>query len=728
VTSPAEPRTRVFDAAIGSALLSGVSCAIVEYALTLSRTHHGLSDTRGLLELLIALYGSAALLVGLFEGAVVGGLIASGAIAEARRLVGRVVEEEGYDRTVAAGVIGASASLLAFALWVAGLSFQLVAQSVRQLVASVIVGLIAAASLPLFALLAFPLGRLALPLMRRLPRARLFPASLSAPLLLLLAALAVATPWIGRHLDWRALHLGGLLGVLSFLSLQMLWIVLLSLAGRAQTIRRLRRPAFFVLVALLPLVDALVLPRAPHPITMALLYQASYGGRFLAQLAQKPFDRDHDGYSTLLGGGDCDDHDPKVHPGARDWPDDGIDQNCLGGDAHRRPPAPSPMPAEGGFHFRGNVLFIFIDTLRADRVDPVRTPVLDALAARGARFRRAYAQAPGTSRSFPSLVTSRLPSKIVWDESFRDTPGMLLDNHTIFEVLRDAGYHTVGLASHFYFNTAGVDQGFEEFDNSGALEPAEAEEDVSAPRLVARVERALTRLEKGGRPFAMLLHFAEPHAGYMPHPEIRNGRPAPTALEGAYDEEVSYLDGQLGQLFEILKKRQLDQSTMVVVFSDHGESFGLHRENGIALFRHGRTLHDELLRVPLIIFAPTVAPHTIDQPVMLLDVAPTVLDILGVPLPPSFEGRSLAGALAGRPLAPAPVYAEMLTRPTWREEARMLLDADGRTKVIYRITHPRFEIFDVLADPLEQHELSESRPDLLERMTREMADWLDTPP
>jgi arylsulfatase A-like enzyme len=613
-------------------------------------------------------------------------------------------------------------------LWIAALSFELVAQSVRQLVASVIVGLIAAASLPLFALLAFPLGWLALPVVRRLPRARFLPASLSTVLVLVIGLIGTAAPWIGRHLDWRAMHLGGVLGAFGFFSMQLIWLALLSFVGRTEAVRRLRLPILFVLLAAVPLLDVVLMPRVSSPITMALLYQASYGGRVMAQLAQKPFDRDHDGYSTLLGGGDCDDHDPKVHPGARDWPDDGIDQNCLGGDAHHRPPAPSPAPAEGGFQFRGNVLFLFIDTLRADRVDARRTPNLFSLAQRGAHFTRAYAQAPGTSRSYPSWVTSRLPSRIAWDESFRDTPGMLLSNHTLFEALRGAGYHTIGLASHFYFSTAGVDQGFDEFDNSGALEPAEAEEDVSAPRLVARVERSLAHLENSGRPFAMLVHFIEPHAGYEPHPEIRNGAPAPTTLEGAYDEEVTYLDGQLGQLFEILKRRGLDRTTMIVVFSDHGESFGLHRENGIALYRHGRTLNDELLRVPLIVAAPGMSSRVIARPVMMLDVAPTVLDVLGVPIPSSFSGRSLAGALAGRPLAPAPVYAEMLARPTWREEARMILDADGRTKVIYRITHPRFEIYDVATDPDELHDLSRARPELLSRMKGEMAEWLDSPP
>src|SRR5262249_32725728 len=156
-----------------------------------------------------------------------------------------------------------------------------------------------------------------------------------------------------------------------------------------------------------------------------------------------------------------------------------------------------------------------------------------ALGQRGARFLRAYAQAPGTSRSYPSFVTSRLPSRVAWDNVYQDYPGML-QNRTLFEALREAGYHTVLFASHYYFNTPGLGRGFDEFDDSGALPPGEGWRDVSAPRLVARVERALPRLVEGGRPFAMLVHFIEPHAAYVPHPEVRHGGPAPRTAEQRY--------------------------------------------------------------------------------------------------------------------------------------------------------------------------------------------------
>ena len=161
------------------------------------------------------------------------------------------------------------------------------------------------------------------------------------------------------------------------------------------------------------------------------------------------------------------------------------------------------------------------------------------------------------------------------------------------------------------------------------------------------------------------------------------------------------------------------------MFADHGEAFGLHREGGDLAFRHGQMLYDEVLDVPLVFVAPGLAPREVAQPVMLLDVAPTVLDVLGLPLPPSFQGRSLAGALAGLPLAPAPLYAELLPSPSWNFAARALLDADGREKLIYRITHPRFELYDVISDPDEQHDLSQSDSARMSRMKDQLARWLD---
>src|SRR5262249_29171263 len=144
-------------------------------------------------------------------------------------------------------------------------------------------------------------------------------------------------------------------------------------------------------------------------------------------------DFDGDGYPALLGGGDCDDGDPAVHPGAVDFPGDGVDQDCDGRDASAarlQPPPFAPVPAAVPADL--NFLLITIDTLRADHLGCYgyarpTSPVIDRLAAEGALFLDGWAHAPSTRYSMPAIATGRWPSAIQWDESIwwpRIAPGV----------------------------------------------------------------------------------------------------------------------------------------------------------------------------------------------------------------------------------------------------------------------------------------------------------------
>lgn len=709
-------RSRIVTTAVGSALAAGLSTALVDIMLTLRRAHDA-SDAWEVGLVVLGLHAAFALLVGLAESMTVIALLGAGAFDTWRSLQRRLVSDERFDHEVAGALMASCVAAAAFAVWVGSLTWHLVASSHRLHLAIRVSGALATASLPVFFLVAFLLRRVAARIARVLPRPRRLTAT---GVSCVFAAMTPATGGVllARHFDWREMPLGAPIALALFLFVQAVFAVVLLTRSTARWHRPLVGSAALLAAALVPL----ALGRSPANGARVLLFDETYGGRPLAQAAQRLFDRDHDGYSTLLGGGDCDDGDPEVHPGAQDIPDDGIDQNCLGGDAHVTPPSAPRSPAPEGFHFRGNIVFVFIDTLRADKLDARLMPNLHALARRGVRFRHVWAQSPRTFDSFPSLVCSRLPSAIAWDKTSHGFPGMRLENRTMFEALHDAGYYTAGVASHLYFDTAGVTQGFDEFDNAGAPAAGEGDEDVSAPRIIKAVERILPRLATNGPPFALLIHFTEPHAYYVPHPEVRRGRPAPSGREAAYEEEVQYLDDQLGGLLA-----RFGENTMFVVFSDHGEGFGLHREHGKAMFNHGNTLYEDLLRVPLLIVAPGMTPLEVTQPVMLMDVAPTVLDVVGAPVPSTFSGRSLAGALAGAPLAPAPSYAELLPVPSWDFSARALLDVDGRTKLLYRITEPRFELYDVSSDPEEKHYLGTGHAEEMTRMQRAMSDWLDSP-
>jgi arylsulfatase A-like enzyme len=600
----------------------------------------------------------------------------------------------------------------------------------RKAVGALLLGGVAVAILPLALAAAYPAFRVARRVTARLPRPRI---SLTIGLILTLALVGMAggALVVLRRLDWRALPLGGPLSAVGFVAAQLGWLALLrGPRGRAVAIGGVAGA----------LALALALRARPDERTVALLTVESRGTKTLVKIARGFFDHDGDGYSTILGGGDCDDHDARIHPGAVDTPDDGIDQNCLDGDAHREAPATQPVtPAAPEFQTGGNVVVIAIDTLRADRLGAAGytkrggqslTPRIDALAASSAYFTHVYSQAPNTFRSFPSIFTSRFPSEIAWDSSIRHgnyMPAIKPETRTVFEVLHDAGIATAAETSHFFFTPdRGITRGVDEWDNSGALDIEPAVTDIAAPRIVPRVVAKLHDLAAAKKPFVLFTHLFEPHEEYVEHPGYPYVETKPyEAREEKYDYEVAFEDGFVGQILDGIKDAGLDGNTTIILLSDHGEGFGDHREGGERLFFHGQTLYDELLRVPLIVHIPGAKPAKIDTQVMLIDVSPTILDVMGVARPPEFKGRSLARAARGETVPSLPAYAELLRAPDWDHEAKAMVDADGVRKIIYRISENLFEMYDLSKDPREQDDVVYERKDARE-LERQLNAWIES--
>lgn len=394
-------------------------------------------------------------------------------------------------------------------------------------------------------------------------------------------------------------------------------------------------------------------------------------------------------------------------PSAGDSPSVGI--------AEERPPrgaaTTAATAAAAAAPFTGNILLITIDALRADRLGVAGyrrpdghslTPNLDALARRGAYFRRVWSQAPNTPRSFPSILTSQIPSSVKWDKATVNYPQVLASNRTMFEDLKAAGLAPLGIFSHFYFTPErGINKGFEEWSNDGAGTIAESNKDTASPRLVpravARLKKAAARHER----FALWTHLFEPHSGYMTHKEF-----PPTGLSGVaglmekYDLEIAYVDLWVGKLLAALDELGLGASTTVVVMADHGEAWGEHKT-----FFHGQDLFDEQLRIPLIIAVPGEPPVVRTEPVSAMDVAPTLLALVGAPIPRSFRGRSLLPLVKGDSLPPRPVYAELMPATAWPHHAMMMIDDDK--KLIHRISERRWELYDLRTDPGEKKNLAD---------------------
>jgi arylsulfatase A-like enzyme len=158
-------------------------------------------------------------------------------------------------------------------------------------------------------------------------------------------------------------------------------------------------------------------------------------------------------------------------------------------------------------------------------------------------------------------------------------------------------------------------------------------------------------------------------------------------------------------LIDAVKQLGLADSTAIVVMADHGEAWGEHK-----VYFHGQDLFDEQLRVPLIFVVPGRAPQVIDDPVALVDVAPTLIDLVGAPIPANMRGRSLLPRiLSGKSAPPAParqIFAELLPATAWPHHATMMLDGDH--KLIHRISDRRWELYNLAADPGEKKNLADA--------------------
>jgi hypothetical protein len=410
----------------------------------------------------------------------------------------------------------------------------------------------------------------------------------------------------------------------------------------------------------LPMALALTEREAVRKVVIA---KSGIVGRLLLE-GQRKMDWDGDGYARWFGGGDCDDGDGDRNPGARDWPGDGIDQDCDGKDAAlsvlRSPPffsVPDSVPADL------NILLVTIDTLRADHLgcygySRPTSPRLDALAKESTLFENGWAHAPSTRYSMPAIVTGRWPSAIAWDESIW-WPRIAPTQRTLAESLQALGYTTGGFFAYLYFNLAdrrGFERGMDHYDDRcAALHrnlSGPAESVGSSARQMSDKAIAFLR-EHASRKFYLWLHYYDPHLNYERHPEAPDFGSSQADL---YDGEIWFTDFQFGRVLDEIRQQGLWDKTAIVVVGDHGESLGEH-----GIVAHGYHLYSPHTKVPFVLKIPGLPAQRLTVPMGHVDLAPTLVNLARGPHEPAYLGRSFVDYLAGQPRdpTPEPVFQEV---------------------------------------------------------------------
>jgi choline-sulfatase len=363
----------------------------------------------------------------------------------------------------------------------------------------------------------------------------------------------------------------------------------------------------------------------------------------------------------------------------------------------RGAPEPSPdVPPE-----RPSILLVTLDTTRYDAIGPeaegIETPAFNALAARGLRFRQAYATAPETLPSHGSMMTGLYPG----GHGIHENGRFLARHHPVLaEQLQDAGYRTAAFVSAFVLaHRFGLARGFDTYDD-----------EIDGVERSARetTERALAYLERGGGgPLLLWVHYFDPHTPYEP-PEPFAARFAATPYLG----EVAAMDEQLGRLVDAFERRA-PGPTAVIVVSDHGEGLGDHGES-----QHGNLAYQSTMHVPMVIAGPGVTAGASDTPVSIRRVFHTVLDWAGLGSDDSLRGVSTDVAPGGSGTTEVVLGEAMKPFLSYGWQPQIMA-VDGRHKAIYA---GRLEIYDVVADPGETNDLYGS-VELSDRLRSALEDY-----
>jgi len=475
---------------------------------------------------------------------------------------------------------------------------------------------------------------------------------------------------------------------------------------------RKRKAGIILLLLHFLLMTTAVLSNAHRP--RRLLNEWTLFSVKLVHAADVWFDLDSDGYrGHWAGGPDCDDTDPRVNPDGREIPHNGVDENCTRGDLTedrvlRRPCGTVFYPQ----NVRKTVL-LSIDALRADMLcvgqknsRKCNMPNVSRFLEKGTYFSRAYSTSNYTAHSVSSILSGMHVSRMRRWQKARSLYTIAFP-FSLPVMLKSAGIFTAHAVT-FGMPSPIADSWDSRIIESkpGLVRALARKEVVDAPVLSTLSVDILRREILSDRKYMLWIHSTDLHAPYtLPDVNPSIWRDYRTDYEGL----VKFVDSSMAPLLDLLSSPDF-RDVAVIFFADHGEELGRRPARG-----HGMYLYDTSIRVPLGIVAPGFDSRIVDKPVSLVDLAPTVLSIFGLPLDPRLDGKSLIMTRVNR--EEEYVFAETRQFST---NTKMAL-VHGRYKIIRDLNHGYEELYDLKDDPREHHDIADENT----RKTAEMSERLD---
>lgn len=399
-----------------------------------------------------------------------------------------------------------------------------------------------------------------------------------------------------------------------------------------------------------------------------------------------------------------------------------------------------------------NLIFITVDTLRADHLgcygyDKIETPAIDKLAAEGIQYEKAFSAAPWTCPSMASIFTSLYPEAhgmvlhpIRHSDHFRALSPKLL---TLAEAMKQGGMKTCALSEQIWCSeTFGFSQGFDEFT---MLEKQKRH----------LTDKAIDRIQRYSKdePFFLYMHYLDPHTPYLPPEEFEIPHPAAdkyvefkeldwdqwwqrlwnlnrntpdidellSYIISLYDGEIRFIDHEIRRLMACIDESGLSENTVIALISDHGEAFLEHA------MLHGSTLFNEEIFVPIIIKVPWEEGFKglkIAQPVSTLDLMPTLLDIMGLPVPRSIHGEVITPRDINGNGRLGIERSDFIRSESAYDTAWKKVQTHGFSLILNKNTRD-CRLFDLDGDPMEQADVLDLFPDAFQTHWKDINGWID---